>query len=125
MIARRKILSLLAFSFVFLCTVNFLSIKGLWYYLFWWFDMPMHFIGGGAVVLLLAYVFYNRIYILPRFPILIFFCGALVLYVGWEIFEFVVSSLIGVQLPILIDSLSDIFFDMAGGVTTLLYIIRK
>jgi hypothetical protein len=123
--SRKNILSLLATSAIFLCVINFIALKGLWYYLFWYFDMPMHFIGGMTVLFLLVYIFYNKISTKQNIPVgqlllAVFFIGF-----SWEIYEQLVSVLISHNPQIYIDSISDIFFDLAGGVFGLLYIMKK
>ncbi len=125
MISRKQILSLLATSLIFICIVNLLSIKGLFYYLFWWFDMPMHFLGGATVLLLLAYLFYNRILALPKIPIILLLTGVLIVGIGWEIFEALLDIFVSHNSQIYFDSSSDLFFDMAGAIVGLLYITRK
>ena len=123
--SRKNILSLLASSMIFLCIVNFVAIKGLWYYLFWYFDMPMHFMGGFVVLFLLAYVFYDKIFALDNLSVLILIIGVLIVGIGWEIFEYILLNLYAGQPFSILDSLSDLFFDTAGGALGILYINRK
>lgn len=123
--SRKNILSLLASSIIFLCVVNFLAMKGLWYYLFWYFDMPMHFLGGVVVLFLLIYVFYDKIKTQTNLPVISLLIGVLVIGIGWEVFEYILLNLYAGQPFSLLDSLSDLFFDTAGGIFGILYINRK
>lgn len=123
--SKRNILSLLASSAIFLCVVNFIAIKGLWYYLFWYFDMMMHFIGGITVLLLLVYIFYDKIQSAKKFPVWQLLAALFIIGFGWELYEQVVANLISHNPQIYLDSISDLFFDVAGGIFGLLYIIRK
>lgn len=123
--SRKDILSSLAFTVVFVSIVNFLAIKGLWYYLFWYFDMPMHFLGGVVVMYLLVYLFYNRISIQKSSNLFYLLAGVLIVGLGWEVFEYFLLNLYAGQPFNIIDSTSDIFFDLAGGILGLLYIRNK
>ncbi|MCC6323625.1 hypothetical protein IT400_02410 [Candidatus Nomurabacteria bacterium] len=123
--SRKNILSLLASSVIFLCIVNFIAIKGLWYYIFWYFDMPMHFIGGMTVLFLLVYIFYEKISQAKKFPVWQLLIAVFIIGFGWELYEQLVSVLISHNPQIYLDSASDLFFDLAGGIFGLLYITRK
>ncbi len=123
--SRKNILSLLASSAIFLCIVNFLAIKGLWYYLFWYFDMPMHFIGGMTVLFILAYVFYNKINNQKTLPVWQLLVSVFIIGFAWEVYEQIVAILISHNPQVYADSASDLFFDLAGGIFGLLYIIKK
>ncbi len=123
--SRKNILSLLASSIIFLCIVNFIAIKGLWYYLFWYFDMLMHFIGGMTVLFLIVYIFYSRISSRSNLPIGILILSVFIIGFGWELYEQLISMLISHNPQIYLDSISDLFFDLAGGILGLLYISRK
>jgi hypothetical protein len=123
--SRKDILVSLAFTVVFVCIINFLAIKGLWYYLFWYFDMPMHFLGGVVVMYLLVYLFYNRISIKKSSNLFYLLVGVLIVGLGWEVFEYFLLNLYAGQPFNIIDSTSDIFFDLAGGILGLLYIRNK
>ncbi len=86
-----------------------------WYSLVWWFDMPMHFLGGMAVFYISAVI------VLPlrermqlgRFA---FDCvlGGLLIGVLWEAFELYLYMRYGFPPFSAVDSLSDVCFDIAG-----------
>jgi hypothetical protein len=85
-----------------------------WFLTVWWFDIPMHFLGGVWLALLFLLYFkkffvnfdlyknWRKFFIISGFVV---FIG-----IGWEIFEF----LIGAQMT-LSDTLGDLFFDFFGG----------
>lgn len=125
MIHRTKLLALLAYSIVFLAVVNFIAIRGDMYYLFWYFDMPMHFLGGLSAMYLICYVFYTKVQLYTKLPIFYLLLGVLVIGLGWEVFEYIFLNLYAGQPFSFSDSLSDIFFDLAGGSLGILYISRK
>ncbi len=123
--SKRNILSLLASSAIFLCIVNFIAIRGLWYYLFWYFDMPMHFLGGMTALLVLVYIFYNKISSLKTFPVWQLLVAVFIIGFAWELYEQMIAVLISHNPQIYLDSASDLFFDLAGGIAGLLYITKK
>lgn len=112
--------------------VNTLAIKFYWYSLVWWFDMPMHFLGGLWVGLAASFVWLYSGWITPPKNVLLGTILTLLISVFligflWEVYEFAVQYMIpqGGVLANPLDSLSDIFFDCAGGVVALLYIMSR
>ncbi len=106
------------FLVIFVLGLNMLAMKFYWYYSIWHFDMLMHFLGGFFIGLMAFYLFVSRNFSVSLAKILffVFLVGA-----GWEIFEILVNVFITGHLFNLADSVSDIFFDLAGGVSALLY----
>jgi hypothetical protein len=94
-----------------------------WYYTIWWFDMLMHFLGGVWVGLFFLYVFYNKNKFLEQF--LIILSCVLLIGVFYELFEVYVHNYIARDPFNILDTTSDIFFDLAGGVFALLYFLKK
>ncbi len=115
MIPRKQILSMLAITIIFMAIVNLLAMKALWYSIFWYFDMPMHFIGGFVSSLLILYIFYNKISIYNKLPTFYIIIGIFVMGIGWEVFEYVFNNIIAGQPWNMLDTISDICFDLAGG----------
>ena len=117
----------------FIFTADIMAQKFYWYYSIWWFDMPMHFLGGFWVGLFFFWFFSTKY--LPIFQlslekidfkltwkILLF---VLFLGISWEIFEIYVNNYIGKTPFNLLDTISDIFFDLAGGSFALFYVFRR
>ena len=103
--------------------VERIGAKFYWDYTIWWFDILKHFWGGFWVGLFAIYIFYTS----DPSARLIFKIFLWVLLVGilWEIFEFWTNNFIG-QIPFSIpDTLSDIFFDLAGGLSAVFFYIKK
>ena len=120
---RKKFLLRLAYLIFFIFIINSLAMKFYWYWTIWYFDMPMHFLGGFWLSLLLIW-FFRIDKISPRL-ILKISLGVLLIGVSWEIFEFWANNFIG-QIPFSIpDTLSDIFFDLAGGLSGIFFYIKK
>jgi len=107
-----------------------------WYTTIWYFDMPMHFIGGYFIGIALMYILGYRLQVTgfnkenidnnknlnTKYLILIllaFFIGFL-----WEVYEFAVDAYFNTHLIVLLDSFSDLCFDMAGAVTAFFFIDR-
>jgi hypothetical protein len=87
-----------------------------WYFSVWWFDMPMHFF-GGVFIGLIALAFQ------PKKPIINCIISVLIIGVLWEIFESEVNFFtLSPQNPLL-DTFSDLAFDLAGGLSASLYFL--
>ncbi len=86
-----------------------------WFSLVWWFDMPMHFLGGFAMFYLSALVFFRKQPALPwqRYLALCVASG-LAIGAGWEAFELGLAIRYGFPPFHFVDSLSDMCFDAAG-----------
>lgn len=118
-----KLTKRLAFLIFFIFSLNFLANKFYWYSSISYFDMIMHFLGGFWVGLLALYIFEpSRIYFKSIFHVLllVFFIG-----VGWEVFEIFVDKVVTQNSFNLTDTLSDMFFDLLGGVFAIFYFIKR
>jgi uncharacterized membrane protein YjdF len=100
-----------------------------WYYFVWWFDMPMHFLGGFFTALIgmtLGFRFFRATYqVNPNKAILLIVLLVVIIGVGWELYELVVQNISGTRLVTALDSVSDVFFDLAGGLTALIIFVRE
>ena len=112
-------------SLVFLIFIlNYLAQKFYWYYTIWYFDMIMHFLGGFWVGLASLWIFSGekdfKAELNARLTLNVV---AYVLFIGisWEFFEyFFVNNLAGNPFNML-DTVSDVFFDLAGGIFSVFY----
>ncbi len=52
----QKLLKRLGIVVIFIFFINTLATFFYWYYSIWWFDMPMHFMGGLFAILLVIFV---------------------------------------------------------------------
>lgn len=97
--------------------------KFYWYSSIWWFDMPMHFLGGFWVGLLFLLMFPLRNFSTKQIFEAIF--GVLFIGILWEIFEIVVNDYT-IQMPFnTLDTVSDICFDLAGSIFSVLYFYKR
>ncbi len=106
-----------------------LNTLGVWlsiYSIVWWYDMPMHFFGGLftallVIAFLLRYSWFQNasftkisVYVISG----VFIIGSL-----WEGYELAVAVMVG-NKHIILDSISDIFFDLAGSLQALFIYFR-
>jgi hypothetical protein len=128
---KTKWMSRIAIVVVGICLVNYLATRYVWFTLIWWFDMPMHFMGGFFVALVALWLARYTLLakrILGRYRgnyILVGMVAAFVVGIGWEVFEFSLQSITLVTLATPLDSLSDMFFDLAGGAAAILYVLDQ
>jgi hypothetical protein len=126
---RNKLLNRTALLIFIIFGVNVIAGKFYWYSTIWWFDMPMHFLGGIWLGLASVWVyFFRRKGDMPRITVSkivrIALVTSLVVGFGWELYEYAVQMIIpGAEIASPLDSLSDLFFDTAGGLVAALYIV--
>ncbi len=114
-----RLVSLVLFIFI----VNFAAMKFYWYSAIWWLDMPVHFLGGVWLALAIIWLFPKEF--LSSREIFKIIIGVLLLGILWELFEISVNeSLLNNPFNIL-DTLSDLSFDLAGGLAGVLYFIKR
>jgi hypothetical protein len=124
---RKRLFKTLAYLIFAIFILNFLASKFYWYSSIWWFDMPMHFLGGFWLGLVYIWFFSRKdILFSPSFA---FFgkiiLGVLLVGIAWEIFEFYFINQVAQNSFDLLDTLSDLFFDLSGGLCAILYIWKK
>ena len=118
---KRKIILLkLAYLIFLIFVLNFLAGKFYLYSSIWFFDMPMHFLGGLWLGLSFIYIFWSQSISYNLFIKIII--GVLFIGISWEIFELIFTNYIG-QMPFnKLDTVSDLCFDLAGGLCSILYV---
>ncbi len=110
--------------------INLLAMKFHWYSSVWWFDMPMHTLGGVWIALASLFIYKYRRTTLDDifYPKKLFFVALIsVVAVGlmWEIFEFGMERVGTLDLANPVDSFSDICFDLVGGILGTTYFIHR
>jgi len=120
---RKKLLIRLTFLILFIFFVNFVAMKFYWYSSLWWLDMPVHFLGGFWLALASIWLFS----LADKSFRSIFKIISLVLLVGifWEIFEIMVNESISRNPFNILDTVSDLTFDLAGGLSAIFYFLKK
>ena len=72
--------------------LNYLAMTFYWYSSIWYFDMPMHFLGGIWLGLVSLYLFSLKDFSFKSF--LKIFLVVLLVGIGWEVFEVLVNRII-------------------------------
>lgn len=122
---KKALLMKLLWVGLFICIVNATANFFSWYSTIWWFDMPMHFLGGyfiGLLVLLLVLFsnFGNGIKKDTVYEYILFLLlGVLSISILWEVFEVVMDTYTTKLGFNILDTLSDLFFDTAGALLAL------
>ena len=122
-IDRKKLSRLILSLIIFIFFSNYLALKFYWYYTIWYSDMVMHFLGGFWLGLVVVYIDSpKKLSLTSVFRILIF---VFLIGLSWEVFEiFTYNNITNIPLNIL-DTSSDILFDLAGGLYAIFYFFRK
>ena len=127
---RKRLFKILAYLILIIFVLNFLASKFYWYLSIWWSDMSMHFLGGLWLALVFIW-FSSESFRLSREPkaLTLFIVKTIfwVLFVGilWEVFEFYFINHVAQNSFNVLDTISDIFFDLAGGTFAVLYFLKK
>ena len=117
---RKNIFKQLAFLILFIFAVNFFANKFYWYYSVRYLDMIMHFLGGFWVGLVFLWLFYlENLSVRLVFKIIL---GVLLIGILWEVFEILVNNSIAQNPFNVLDTLSDLLFDLFGGLCAILYL---
>jgi len=120
---RKKLLTYLAFLIFFIFAVNYAAMKFYWYFSIWYFDMPMHFLGGFWLGLALIWLFSVKelsFKIIFKIILGVFFIGIL-----WELFEISIDKTITQNPFNILDTVSDMCFDLAGGGLSIIYFFKR
>ncbi len=111
----------------FIWLVNALANTFHWYSAMWWFDIPMHVMGGMFLGLAIGAVCFKRILSLSRGEVLVtVLLFVLIVGIGWEVFEYFVQSFIkgSTQLANIMDSVKDMMMDLIGGLLASTFVLR-
>jgi hypothetical protein len=120
---RKKLFSRTATLIILSFILTFVANKFYWYYSIWYFYIFMHFLAGIWVALFLFYlVSFKKKYFRNVFLIIL---GVLMVGIFWEIFEFVVNETIAQNPFNLLDTISDIFCDLAGASLASIYFLKR
>ncbi|MDO8660089.1 MAG: hypothetical protein Q7K54_05870 [Candidatus Parcubacteria bacterium] len=120
---RKKLLIRLTSLIFLIFIVNYLAHQFYWYSAIWYFDMLMHF-SGGFWLGLTALWFFSKTELSFRYFIKIMLTVLLV-GISWELFEVIFYNLVAQNSFDTLDSLSDICFDLAGGLAAVVYFMKR
>jgi hypothetical protein len=123
----KKLLRYACALVVFIWIVNTLANKFYWYSAMWYFDIPMHIMGGIFLGLLFGALFFKKLLLLDtRDSLVVVLLGVLIVGLGWEFFEYIVQALSrgGLQIANIPDSIKDMVMDMTGGGLASIFVLR-
>lgn len=126
--AKKEIFLKLAVILYIIAALNFLADYFHLYYILWWFDILMHFLGGFWVGGMVLWFYFFNIRINKRFSasgrtgkLLLYFAAVLAVSVVWELFEFSLDTFVVSRTNDIMDTLSDLFMDTLGAGSMLAY----
>lgn len=117
---RTYLLNAIAVLVCVIATLHFLAINYYLYWMFWWYDIIVHFLGGVFVGLLALWLRYFSGYLgahaVPALSQVLLFVGVsvLVIGVGWEVFEWVTGETFRAE-GYWQDTIVDVVLDLLGG----------
>lgn len=123
----RKLLIYGCLVVCFIFGVNALANSFYWYSAIWWFDIPMHILGGVFLALICGAIFFSKLSHLSTFKTIVTtLLFVLILGIGWEFFEYLVQAIIkGPQLANVGDSIKDVLMDIIGGNIGYIFVLRQ
>ncbi|MBC8465185.1 MAG: hypothetical protein H8D63_02350 [Parcubacteria group bacterium] len=99
-----------------------------WYWTYWWFDIPMHFLGGawlgGMAILALRKWAPEK----TEKKVIVYTTAIVVaLFIGgvWELFEFSLDTFVIMRVNDIADTITDFGMDVAGALSAALLIMGK
>ena len=119
----KKLLTRITLLIFFIFLLNYLATEFHWYSSIWYFDIPMHFLGGFWLGLVAIYLFSLKDFSFKS--ILKIFFIVLLVGAGWEVFEILIDKFITQNSFNFLDTASDIFFDFAGGLFAIFYFFKS
>lgn len=120
---RIKLFNRQALLVVGIALINYAAIKFHWYSSLWWFDMPMHFLGGVWVGLLFIWYLVRRDFSIDAIGRVLL--GVFIVGMAWEVLELVLNEQFIRDAYDLRDTISDLFFDMSGAFAAILYTMLR
>ncbi len=126
----RHLSALLATLILFIWGVNTFADQVHLYYLLWWFDIPMHILGGLWVALTSMVIYYHTGWVhrhdrSTSFVVAAMLTAALTIGIFWEVFEYSVEHFVKLNDNGVFDTLKDLLDDMIGAVIASVIFIKK
>jgi hypothetical protein len=105
---------------LFIFIFDFFAKKFHWYFNMWYLDILMHFLGGFLIALTGIYLGSGSLSwdFKSNIKIILFILSIGIL---WEIYEITINQSITKNTFNLLDTLSDLFFDLLGGLVLICY----
>ena len=103
---------LIAFSL--LAAVHFIALQLFLYWRYWWFDLPVHFIGGTVVALAVFTLHDLRVFVPERWlrfiPVVLL---VFLIAMSWEVYELMIG--IPIEEDYVLDTTLDLVMGLFGG----------
>ncbi|HPS21258.1 MAG TPA: hypothetical protein PLO44_00400 [Candidatus Paceibacterota bacterium] len=122
---KKKLFIRLATVILFIFFLNFIGSKFYWYYSVWYFDIIMHTLGGFWVALAALWIFPTKEQKITYKYIIQILLIVLTIGIFWEFFEIFVNETIAQNPFNILDTVSDIFCDLAGGTFATIYFVKR
>ena len=108
-------------TFVLMAILHFIAVTFYFYWTIWWFDIMMHVVGGFLAGLVFVGVLYRADF---SRSVLIgsIFAGSVIIGTLWEIFEYKTGMTFVGSENYVVDTVSDLMSDVAGGLIAYLMI---
>jgi len=118
------------FSIMLLAALQILAVMFSLYMFYWWFDIPMHFLGGFFVGILSLWSFFFAINyhgspVTPLKVLVVGVLGALLVGLVWELFEYESGLTWNAIGSYQLDTIKDLTMDVLGGYTAYVYFVLK
>ncbi len=126
----RRLTLALVYLIFFIWGINTIADQTHLYYLLWWFDIPMHIMGGLWVALMSLVIYYHTSYFKRKdrsvaFVISFALASTMIIGLFWEVFEFSVEHFVKLNDNGLLDTLKDLVDDLIGAsLATAIFIKR-
>ncbi|MEK7150364.1 MAG: hypothetical protein AAB736_02035 [Patescibacteria group bacterium] len=113
-----------------IASLHFLAFQFYLYWRLWWFDSLMHFISGLWVAIAFFWAFFqsghvNIIKNNKKSSLIVAIVSSFAIGIMWEIFEYSSGAVLASGSDYIFDTISDIFFDLIGGLAGYYYFIYK
>lgn len=118
-------------TIVIVATLHFSALQFYLYWRFWWFDILIHFLGGLWVGLSFLWLFFqsgfvNIIKNNKNNNLAVAFLASLFIGIMWEIFEYHFGTVFTDASNYVVDTITDISFDLVGGFAAYcIFVLKK
>ncbi len=102
-------------TFSMLAAIHYIALELFLYWRYWWFDIPMHCIGGAVVALGIFTLYDLKVFTQKRLRTLVpVLCGVLLVALLWEVYEVLIG--IPIEDDYVLDTSIDVLMGLCGGV---------
>lgn len=127
---QKKLFHWITFIIILIVLLNTFATSFYLYSTLWWFDIPMHFL-GGVFTALLSLWFFVRVVPARFLPntlwgwVITVLLSVFIVGLAWEMYELIVDLITGAGDYVYLDAFSDLWNDLAGGCFSLVCFISR